>query len=116
MRDFFLNYCNIKETDIMILSDSPEYKQAASFFNIVKHIKLLAEELTSEDFLFMYFSGHGSSIPDINRDEKDKRDEVFLPQDWQISYISDDLFVCKLRAAQPRRETYSMGLCHLKIY
>lgn len=92
MKDFLINYCNIKESDLMILSDSPEYKQAASFFNIVKHIKLLAEELTSEDFLFMYFSGHGSSIPDVNNEEKDKRDEVFQPQDWQISYISDDLF------------------------
>ena len=92
MKDFLINYCNTKDDDIMILSDSPEYKEAASFFNIIKHIKLLAEELTSEDFLFMYFSGHGSSVPDGNRDEKDKRDEVFLTQDWQISYISDDLF------------------------
>lgn len=91
MKDFLINYCNSKDDDILILSDSPHYKEAASFFNIIKHIKLLAKELTSEDFLFMYFSGHGTSMHDGSVSQK-KKDEVFLPQDWQISYISHDLF------------------------
>tara|TARA_B110000008_G_scaffold269988_1_gene299783 strand:- start:1260 stop:2324 length:1065 start_codon:yes stop_codon:yes gene_type:complete len=92
MKDFLINYLNYQEEDIIILSDSPKIKENASFFNIVKHIKLLGEDLTSQDFLFMYFSGHGSSVVDSNGDEVDKKDEIFLPQDWQVSYISDDLF------------------------
>jgi len=92
MKDFLINYLNYQEEDIIILSDSPKIKENASFFNIVKHIKLLGEDLTSQDFLFMYFSGHGGSIVDSNGDEVDKKDEIFLPQDWQVSYISDDLF------------------------
>ena len=55
MKDFLINYLNYQEEDIIILSDSPNIKENASFFNIVKHIKLLGEDLTSQDFLFMYF-------------------------------------------------------------
>jgi len=92
MKDFLINYLNYQEEDIIILSDSPKIKENASFFNIVKHIKLLSQELSSQDLLFMYFSGHGSTVVDSNGDEVDKKDEIFLPQDWQVSYISDDLF------------------------
>jgi len=92
IKDFLINYLNYNEEDIIILSDSPKEKESASFFNIVKHLKLLATEMTSQDFLFMYFSGHGGSVVDINGDETDRKDEMFLPQDWQVSYISDDLF------------------------
>jgi hypothetical protein len=92
IKDFLISYLNYQEEDIIILSDSPKIKENASFFNIVKHIKLLSEELSSQDFLFMFFSGHGGSIVDSNGDEADKKDEMFLPQDWQVSYISDDLF------------------------
>jgi len=103
IKDFLINYLNYQEEDIIILSDSPKIKENASFFNIVKHIKLLSEELSSQDFLFMYFSGHGGTIVDSNSDEVDKKDEMFLPQDWRVSYISDDLlksllvnYKCKL--------------------
>jgi len=92
VKDFLINYLNYQEEDIIILSDSPKIKENASFFNIVKHIKLFSQELSSQDLLFMYFSGHGSTIVDSNGDEVDKKDEIFLPQDWQVSYISDDLF------------------------
>jgi len=103
VKEFLINYCNYQEEDITILSDSPKEKENASFFNIVKHIKLLGENLNSQDFAFMYFSGHGGRIVDSSGDEEDKKDEVFLPQDWQVSYISDDLinsllmkFTCKI--------------------
>lgn len=91
MKDFLVNYCNFQETDITLLSDSPTIPEAGSFFNIVKHIKKLNEKLTENDFAFIYFSGHGSKIIDSNNDENDKYDEVFLPQDFQINYLSDDL-------------------------
>ena len=59
---------------------------------------MLGKEMSSQDFLFMYFSGHGGSIVDGSGDETDRKDEIFLPQDWQISYISDDLFNSLLKS------------------
>ena len=102
MKDFLINYCNFQEDNIILLSDSPTENESASFFNIVKHIKLMAKELTSEDYFFMYFSGHGSRIYDANGDEADKTDEMFLPQDWQVSYISDDLLNSLLKTFKSR--------------
>ena len=91
MRDFLVNYCNYSDENIYLLSDSPKIKQAASFFNIVKNLKEVGRTLGENDHLTLYFSGHGSSINDTNNDETDKKDEIFLPQDWRVSYISDDL-------------------------
>lgn len=103
IRDFLINYCNYNKEDIIVLSDSPKEKENASFFNIIKHIKTLSTQMNESDFLFMYFSGHGGSVYDGSGDESDRKDEMFLPQDWQVSYISDDLlnsllkkFKCKI--------------------
>ena len=102
MKDFLINYCNFQETDITILSDSPKIPEAGSFFNIVKHLKELNEKLTEDDFAFIYFSGHGSRIIDINNDEDDNYDEIFLPQDFQINYITDDLLNTILKDLKSR--------------
>ena len=63
----------------------------ATFFSIVKSIKQFARILTEEDSLFIYFSGHGGNIKDENGDEKDKKDEIFLPSDFSKHVITDDL-------------------------
>tara|TARA_B100000683_G_scaffold249442_1_gene263575 strand:- start:6 stop:746 length:741 start_codon:yes stop_codon:yes gene_type:complete len=40
----------------------------------------------------IYFSGHGSNMPDYSRDEKDGKDECLIPTDYQrAGVISDDL-------------------------
>lgn len=102
MKDFLVNYCNFQETDITLLSDSPNIPEAGSFFNIIKHFKELNETLTEDDFAFIYFSGHGSRIIDSNNDEDDNYDEIFLPQDFQINYITDDLLNTILKDLKSR--------------
>jgi len=43
--------------------------------------------------VYLHFSGHGTSTFDKNRDEKDGKDEAFVPSDYQRrGVISDDLF------------------------
>ena len=43
--------------------------------------------------VYLHFSGHGTSTFDKNRDEKDGKDEAFVPSDYQHrGVISDDLF------------------------
>lgn len=57
--------------------------------NIVKEIKWLVENLTS-DCVF-YYSGHGASITDSSKDEKDTLDEVLVPVDYlKNGVITDD--------------------------
>ena len=61
MKDFLMNYCNFKEDDIIMLSDSPKIEEAGSFFNITKYLKTF-KTLKKNDFLFIYFSGHSTRI------------------------------------------------------
>lgn len=86
VRDFLINYCNFQRDDIIMLSDSPKIKEAGSFFNITKYLKLLSD-LDENDFLFIYFSGHKSRYIDDNEKVKD---EIFLPQDWNINQLTSE--------------------------
>ena len=108
MRDFLVNYCNYQTEDIIMLSDSPKVEKSASFFNITKELKE-CNELDEDDFLFIFMSGHGSTIMDINGDESDDKDELFLPQDWEINKITDDLMKTILKDLKCR--TFIMFDC-----
>ena len=48
-------------------------KMSATFISIVKTLKQLLNITTEDDSLFLYFSGHGSQVPDMNGDENDKK-------------------------------------------
>ncbi len=57
----------------------------------------LISGVSSSDSVLLYFSGHGSQIPDLNGDESDKADEVLLPHDMRMSgsvlantFVDDD--------------------------
>lgn len=45
--------------------------------------------------IFLYFSGHGTSIRDRNGDEKDRRDECIVPLDFLTNgiIVDDDLYI-----------------------
>ena len=60
--------------------------------NILMQLKLLLNQSKSGDVLFFHYSGHGSQIKDINRDESDGNDEVIIPLDYfsNNSIIVDD--------------------------
>jgi len=44
----------------------------------------LGEGAGPSDRVLIYFTGHGSQIPDQNGDEADQADEVLLPHDFQV--------------------------------
>jgi hypothetical protein len=82
------------KSNILVLSDNPIKETAeldATYFNIIKRIKEMTEMVSSNDMLFFYFTGHGTQIKDKSGDEVDNLDEVFLPSDYKLSVISDDL-------------------------
>ena len=64
--------------------------------------------------LFLYYSGHGASIKDINKDEKDGKDEVIIPCDFQINgYIIDDQIRKIIGKLKQQNKLYClMDCCH----
>ena len=94
MRELLRDYYNFDSEDIVELNDKVEESlYNATFFNIVSNIKKIIEVSTEDDFVVLYFSGHGMQIEDKNGDEKDKKDEVFLPSNFTKSAVlNDDLF------------------------
>lgn len=79
---------------IFVITDEEEKKNTdfyGTFFNIVKKIKELIALATSNDIVFIYFTGHGTQIKDYDNDEIDGKDEVFVPVNHKNNLISDDL-------------------------
>jgi hypothetical protein len=70
----------------------------------------------------IFYSGHGSSFPDYNRDEFDGKDECLIPTDYRrAGVITDDLLKRVLRYFHPKTNVvficdacHSGSMCDLK--
>tara|TARA_A100001011_G_C14317025_1_gene848428 strand:- start:4799 stop:5764 length:966 start_codon:yes stop_codon:yes gene_type:complete len=93
MKEHLINHENFNTDNILILTDKIGYNTQlnATYSNIVNRIQEMINISTKNDILFFYFSGHGSQINDLNNDENDKKDEVFIPSDYNNNIITDDL-------------------------
>ncbi|MDM0070079.1 caspase family protein [Variovorax sp. J31P207] len=58
--------------------------------NVLAAIRGAAKALRSGDLFFMSYSGHGGQVPDIDHDEKDRKDETWCLFDGQL--IDDELY------------------------
>lgn len=102
-----------KYTDFTILTDDTEVKPTR--INIENAMKKFVDSSVAGDELYFHYSGHGSNISDTSGDESDRRDEVLVPLDYNISgLIVDDWimteFVCKVKQGV---KLYScMDCCH----
>jgi hypothetical protein len=65
-----------KRRDITVLTDLAATKKA-----IQSGITTLLRSSKKGDVAVVHFSGHGSHVPDDNRDEADGRDEILCPAD-----------------------------------
>ena len=93
MKEHLINHENFNADNILILTDKIGYNTQlnANYSNIVNRIQEMINISTKNDILFFYFTGHGSQINDLNNDEQDKKDEVFIPADYNNNIITDDL-------------------------
>lgn len=48
------------------------------------------------DFVWIHYSGHGTSVLDRNSDERDGRDEALVPSDFRTVGVIPDDYVCQL--------------------
>jgi hypothetical protein len=97
------HYGNFKKENIKLLIN-----ENASRENIRKAIEgWLKSNIKENDLVIIYFSGHGTQIPDSDGDEADGLDESLIPYDFDntdmSSLISDDIFAYWIRNLQSKK-------------
>ncbi len=65
----------------VILREQTDEKLLPTRANIERELDALAKEAKSGDQVLILFAGHGSQQPDLDGDENDRFDEIFLPRD-----------------------------------
>lgn len=78
-----LIYQGWNESDITLLLDSQASKD-----NIIKKLQDIFSKANNQDFILVYYSGHGTVVPDTNGDEIDGDDEAIVPWDFSFSDYS----------------------------
>jgi len=71
-----VEFHGFRKGDITLLTDLAATKKAME-----AGIKALIRDSKKGDVALLHFSGHGSHVPDDNRDESDGRDEILCPAD-----------------------------------
>ncbi|MCP4933821.1 MAG: caspase family protein [bacterium] len=79
----------VEERDIKLLYSS--HTQRPTRENIIEGLRELATKTTANDFVYLFFAGHGSRQPARAGDteEEDQLDEIFLPED--VGTWSDEI-------------------------
>lgn len=78
--------------------------------NVIRAINQAAASLQAGDIFFISYSGHGSRIPDTNRDDEDGMDESWCLYDAQL--IDDELAVFWSRFKEGVRILVVSDSCH----
>jgi hypothetical protein len=78
-------------TDFTILTDDTIIKPTK--VNILNSLKKIVSNSSLCQEIWIHYSGHGTSVKDLNRDEADGFDEALVPLDFQSNglIIDDDL-------------------------
>jgi metacaspase-1 len=84
--------------------------ESATRENVIRSINQAAASLQSGDIFFISYSGHGSRVPDINRDEDDGMDESWCLYDAQL--MDDELNVFWSRFKAGVRVLVVSDSCH----
>jgi len=84
--------------------------KSATRNNVLKKLAEYAKALSADDYLLLYYSGHGGQVTDTNKDEDDNSDETWCLYDGEL--IDDELYAC-LSEFQPGVRIYVLSdSCH----
>lgn len=114
IRDMLIKFFNYEARNITMLSEDPNIARPTRSA-IENGITQLVANCKAGDTLLLYYSGHGASIGDTNRDETDGKDEVIVPLDYiQRGVITDDWLHSNLvtRIPQGANLWVFMDCCH----
>ena len=94
------NFLSGKGYTISILTDDTKDKPTKQ--NMINNFNWLVKDTKAGDTLFIYYSGHGSNIPDTNGDEISGQDNVLVPLDYQTAgVITDDWLFANVASKLP---------------
>ncbi len=81
-----IEFHGFRKSDITVVTDLAATKKAME-----AGIKALVRASKKGDVAVLHYSGHGSHVPDDNRDESDGRDETLCPADldWDEPFRDD---------------------------
>jgi hypothetical protein len=102
-----------KYNSFIVMNDYSAIKPTRS--NILEGFKALLKGAVSGDELWFHFSGHGSLVRDMNRDEESGADSCICPIDFMLSgFITDDIIRNSLAALVPKgvRLYIVLDACH----
>lgn len=112
IREGLITYYGFPKRDIRVLTD-----EKATLQNIKAAFdEWLVNGTRAGDTAVLYFSGHGSTVPDQNADEDDGVDEVLCPYDMiprgGYNIILDDELALWLKRLSGRRVVVIIDSCH----
>jgi hypothetical protein len=84
--------------------------EGATRKNVIDTIRGAADRLNSGDIFLLHFSGHGASIPDLNGDETDGKDETWCLHDGML--IDDELARLWMKFREGVRILVLSDSCH----
>jgi hypothetical protein len=94
MQGVLIDAYGFKPEEIKILRDDDPSAMPTKA-RILGAMDALVQE--NPQFVYIHYSGHGTNVPDISRDEADGRDECIVPVDFATSgIISDDMIKANL--------------------
>lgn len=110
-RELLLTKYGFEATKIRTLVDAHATKA-----NIISALEDVGSKAKEGDTVFIYYSGHGSQVPDRNGDEEDGRDEVLCPADVRPGVpgaeITDDELNRLFLRIQATDITVVLDACH----
>jgi len=99
-----------RDSQIRVLSNQEVTRE-----NIIREFAEIAQAVTSTDKVFIYYSGHGTQIPDTSGDEKDGYDEALtlynLGSGKDLGVLIDDDINTLLRSLPSKNTTLMVDAC-----
>jgi hypothetical protein len=78
---------------------------------ILKAVEDLIKNAKENDFLYIYFSGHGIQMDDLNNDENDGKDEAYVSLDFQ-KVLDDELYSIVKKHDKNIKIMFMFDCCH----
>ena len=114
MKSFLVREWGFSPSDVRVLTDNQATKEG-----ILHALEVwLPETTVPGDRVVVYYSGHGSQVPDENGDEEDGLDETFVPTDYgrngnrDEDMVIDDELAAALQALRDRQVLLVADSCH----
>ena len=86
------------------------FNKKASRENILKAIEDIGKKITTGDYFFFYFSGHGDYIPDVSGDELSHFDQVLVAYNDYV--VDDEIYALLNKYFTKTKNVMIVDACH----